>query len=359
MRLTLPLSSARPLIFAAVCARVVMGMHLDLAWLYNAGWISVLIAMLLCLPLGLLATYVTRACRERSILDALRQSSGEALTRGVCCVYCVLSTYETAVTARVLSNSVRHVALSETSALTLLVPLVLVAMLASYFNGQSIGSAARVWVKIVPFLVLIAILIQMKSYRVQWLLPIFGPGLEVIADGAVSASGWLSLSALVWLGADADAQGCDARMPVLGPMLSIGIVSAALLALLAVMSPPSVRADLTRAFQLDKLLSNGRASLSAQLPLIILWYNGLLFGATTGLFLSAKFMQAAFPKLDGRVAILLSGLLTGAIAMLGLAEQHTAVLFSRWLFPAVAVPFFLLLLPPAMRGGKNACKRSS
>ena len=36
MRLTLPLSVARPLIFATVSARLIMGVFLDMPWLYNA-----------------------------------------------------------------------------------------------------------------------------------------------------------------------------------------------------------------------------------------------------------------------------------------------------------------------------------
>ena len=55
MKLQLPLSLARPLAFAAVTTRLLMGIFLDLPWLYNAGWIAALGAILLCVPLGLLA----------------------------------------------------------------------------------------------------------------------------------------------------------------------------------------------------------------------------------------------------------------------------------------------------------------
>ena len=47
MKLTLPLSLARPLTFAAVTTRLLMGIFLDLPWLYNAGWIAALGAVAL------------------------------------------------------------------------------------------------------------------------------------------------------------------------------------------------------------------------------------------------------------------------------------------------------------------------
>ena len=55
-----------------------------------------------------------------------------------------------------------------------------------------------------------------------------------------------------------------------------------ILALLAMMAPPSVRADLTRTYQLDKLLANGRVSQTAQLPLILLFLPAGRFRYRTG-----------------------------------------------------------------------------
>ncbi|HIS03996.1 MAG TPA: GerAB/ArcD/ProY family transporter [Candidatus Pullichristensenella avicola] len=354
MKLTLPLSSVRALAIVAVSSRFLMGIFLDMPWLYNAAWLSALGATLLCAPLGLLIDRFARANDARSALEALEAHSGRLLTRCVSMLFCLICAYETAVTARVLSNTVRHVALSESSALSLLLPLLLAAMLAACLNGQAVGSAARVWLKFVPVLLLIVVLIQAKSYRLQWLFPLLGPGLETLADGAVGGAGWLSLFALLWLCAQRD-EGAPSRSGALLPMLATGAACALLLALLATMTPPSVRTDLTRTYQLDKLLSNGRASLVSQLPLILLWYNGLIFGTTTGVFLSAKFLQTALPRLDGRLAVLLCGSMAFAAAMLALAEQSAAVAASRWLFVAVATPTLVLLLPPLWKGGKTAC----
>ena len=64
------------------------------------------------------------------------------------------------------------------SAVSLLLPLLIAGMLAACFNGQAVGGAARVWLKFAPVLLLIAILIQMKSYRFEWLTPLLGPAAQ-------------------------------------------------------------------------------------------------------------------------------------------------------------------------------------
>lgn len=357
MRLTLPLSAARPLAFCAVGARLFTGLFLDMPWLYNASWISALVAALACAPLGLLADRFLRASEERTMAEALEKSSGKALTRGACAALGLLSIYEAAVVARVLCNTVRHVALSEASAISLLAPLLIAVTVAACYNGEAIGGAARVWIKCVPVLLLIVIWIQAKSYRLGWLFPLLGPGADVLATGAVGASGWLSMGTLVWLCVEKEEDRPLPRAPLLGAMLDAAALGAVLLALMALMAPPSVRADLTRTFQLDKLLANGRIPQGAQLPLIILWYNSLLFALVTGVFVAAKLAQIALPALDGRIALLISGVAVGAVAMLGWAEQGPAAAVSEWIFPAVGALMFVLLLPPALKGGKP-CARS-
>ena len=358
MKLTLPLSLARPLAFAAVSTRLLMGVFLDLPWLYNAGWIAALGATLLCLPLGLLADRVTRACPVGSIAGALEERAGRGVARSVFALLCLICVYETAATSRVLSNTVRHVALAEASAISLLLPLLLVAMLCACFGGQAVGGAARIWLRVMPVLLCIALLLQLRAFRPSWLTPVLGPGVEVLASGSVSASGWLSLSAVIWLCAQRDRKPEKRRHTAVGMIAAIGVFSAVSLALLALLAPPSVRADLTRTYQLDKLLANGRVAQGAQLPLIILWYAGLLFNVTADLFLAAKLLQLSAPRLDGRLSALLAGVASGAAAMLGWAEQTMVVYCARWLFAAVATLLLALFLAPLRKGGKRACARA-
>ena len=99
------------------------------------------------------------------------------------------------------------------------------------------------------------------------------------------------MAALPWLCADREENGAKQR-GALSTLVTIGIFSAAVLALLAMMAPPSVRTDLTRTYQLDKLLANGRVTQTAQLPLILLWYNGLLFNVTADLFSPRSFCNS-------------------------------------------------------------------
>ena len=102
----------------------------------------------------------------------------------------------------------------------------------------------------------------------------------------------------------------------------------------------------------------GRLSLppqTAQLPLILLWYGGLMFNVTAGLFLAAKLLQLALPRLDGRLAVLLTGAAAGTAAMLGWAEQSAVAVSARWLFAATGLLLLALLFAPLRKGGKAAC----
>ena len=273
MKLRLPLSLARPLAFAAVTTRLLMGIFLDLPWLYNAGWIAALGAILLCVPLGMLADRAARACRGGGIAEALEKRGGRAVARPVFALLSLVCIYETAVTSRVLSNTVRHVALAEASAIS--------PSSAAFVGGNALRLPGRTGHRRGgahlgardAVLMLIVLLLQFRSFRPAWLTPLLGPGANVLASGTVSASGWLSMAALPWLCADREENGAKQR-GALSTLVTIGIFSAAVLALLAMMAPPSVRTDLTRTYQLDKLLANGRVTQTAQLPLILLWYNG-------------------------------------------------------------------------------------
>ena len=84
MKLTLPLSLARAMAFAAVTTRLLMGMFLDLPWLYNAAWLSALGAVLLCLPLGLLFDRLLRACPLAPASPRRWRNARGALSRGLC-----------------------------------------------------------------------------------------------------------------------------------------------------------------------------------------------------------------------------------------------------------------------------------
>ena len=56
---------------AAVVARILYGVTIDLPWLYNSGWISVLLGGVLALPVALAAAQLRAASAGKSPLSAL------------------------------------------------------------------------------------------------------------------------------------------------------------------------------------------------------------------------------------------------------------------------------------------------
>ena len=52
-------------------------------------------------------------------------------------------------------------------------------------GGQAVGGAARVWLRVMPVLLVIAILLQLRSFRPAWLARVLGPGTEMLASGTV------------------------------------------------------------------------------------------------------------------------------------------------------------------------------
>ena len=55
----------------AVVARILYGVTIDLPWLYNSGWISVLLGGVLALPVALAAAQLRAASAGKSPLSAL------------------------------------------------------------------------------------------------------------------------------------------------------------------------------------------------------------------------------------------------------------------------------------------------
>lgn len=358
MRLTLPYGAARWLGCVAIGVQLSVEIFLHMPWLYNAGWISVLAALLLCLPLALLSGIFTRASGAVPVASALEQCAGAGFARAVCALFVPVALEQGVVAADALIGSVRYVELSESPAVSLLLPLLLFAVPAALLNGQSLGGGARVWTRVAAPLLALVILEQLKCYRTQWLTPLLGPGVPLLARGALNGAGMLCPFVIVWLCSEPDERDAQRRGLLAVPVALVGLVCAGLAALYAMMAPAAVGASLSDGFQIDRLLSNGRASLLLQLPLVLLWYFGLLFCTAGNIFLAAKLAQLVVPKLDGRIAIVASGLLIGALTLvedLSSALQGT----HKWLYLAVTVPFFALMLPPLWKkGGKPPCEPS-
>ena len=190
---------------------------------------------------------------------------------------------------------------------------------------------------------LIAVLLQhLGSYNLRWLTPVFGSGWTAIASGSVSAASRMFKAALLWLIAEPDARASRFRAKLWALPLCGGLIAAALLALRAAMAPALIRPEASRVFQLDSVISNGRASITTQLPMLVLWFAGLLASLALDLFLSSALLQRVAPRLDGRAAVALAVLASFSLALAGLAGRPQMLLAGHCAFPFLAIPFFLV-----------------
>jgi len=121
------------------------------------------------------------------------------------------------------------------------------------------------------------------------------------------------------------------------------------------MAPACITGDIWL-FRLDTLLTNGRAPLYLQLPMIVLWFSSMLHLLVGESLVVALLLQRAFPTLDGRLCSILASL--GAV--LAFASPLPRTLPSspipQWLFIgilAAAIPGRVVL--HRKKGGQNPC----
>ena len=342
-------SAAASLSLLAITARVFGGAAVDMPELHNAGWLAALLGGLLSLPLAWAAGQLRARCPV-SPFDALSERC-RPLLHAIAGLLAVIALWDAATVARTIASSASYVALNSLPMFFLLLPQLLICLWCLSLNGDPIGFAAGIWLRILPLMMMIVVLLQFSAFKPSWLTPLLGPGLPDLLDGALRISGWLSMLTGLFLIAERDPEGDDKRFrPVKALALCVAI-AAALLLLRGMMTPPLFKGKETSIFfQLDTLLSNGRAPLSLQLPMIILWFIGLLFLLLFDAFLCAAMLQRAIPILGKRIctAATLAGIC--GLALSGLPSRESALHVSSGLFAAQGALLALTMLALAIPG---------
>ena len=339
MKLQITDESAAPLIALAVSMRIVFGVVIDMPRLYCAGWLSALLGGALALPMAFAVQSLRDACGEAPL------ETNALLPRAVSAIFAILSALDGAAVIRCAAQTAGYLSLRTTSLTLLLVPQLLLCLWALKENGSAVGSAARVWWWILPWLLLIVILLEGSRYRFAWLTPLLGSGVSDILDGAVRAAGWMSLMLPIVL--------CSRR--ALRPVrltCFVAAVSAGLILLRTLMTPPLVHSDLTSRYaQFDLLLANGRTPLTLQFPLIVLWLVSLLMLLLFDVLSVALTLQRALPGLSGRFCIFAASLGCTALTLLGAGERADAMALARWLYAAQGALLTALMLQNGKKRG--------
>ena len=346
MKLQITDGAAAPLIALAVSMRIVFGVVIDMPRLYCAGWLSALLGGALALPMAFAVQRLRDACGEAPL------ETNAPLPRAVSAIFAILSALDGAAVMRCAAHTAGYLSLRTTSLTLLLVPQLLLCLWALKENGAAVGSAARVWWWILPWLLLIVILLEGSRYRFAWLTPLLGSGASDILDGAVRTAGWMSLMLPIALCSRREAEHPRRALRPVRLTCFIAVVSAGLILLRNLMTPPLVSGDLTSRYaQFDLLLSNGRAPLTLQFPMIVLWLVSLLMLLLFDVLSVALTLQRALPGLNGKVCVFAAPLSCMALALFGVGARTDAMALARWLYAAQGTLLASLMLQNGKKRG--------
>ena len=133
-------------------------------------------------------------------------------------------------------------------------------------------------------------------------------------------------------------------------MLAAGIAVATLLIVLRLMMTPTQLQRDGWSNRLDALLTNGRAPLYLQLPMIALWYAGMLHLLACEGFACAALLQGLFPRLGGMACAVVA---VAAVALLSGAGAQD--FFAPWRYLVLAmIAAVAALLPDRRKGGATS-----
>ena len=328
-----------PAAFAALVARIFLDLALDGDGIHNGAWIAAILGALPAMPYLL-------------CLDVLPndRSAGGPLWLLLLAVTALDVAHVLAVVVRISG----YLALDYVADLLLLLPVATAMLWGVGRNGDAIGYAATLWCRLFLVLMAVVILMQLRHYHARWLFPLLGNGWRDITSSSVRVSGWFVTGTAVMLVSDNGRGDRMNRHFIL--RLAFAPVTAALLLLPRLMMVPTGRQGLSWLGRLDALLTNGRAPLYLQLPLILACFAGLFHLLVCECFAASALLQRLIPKLDGRVCAFIVVLVCGFLALSGVISPILNAI-APWLFVMGSVGVTLtLMLHRAFKGGEASCE---
>ena len=330
MKQTLSPSAAMAGAGAAVLARLYYGLTVESPGSPGGAWLSALLGMGLALP----AVHWARPLGRQ----------GGALIP----LLLALTAVDAASVMEGTAFSESFLAFSHVAVPVLMLPLALAALRVTLLGGNAIGSAARVWMRALSVLMAVVVACQWPWYRPAWLMPLLGDGPAAVLRRGVQSAGWISMLAMGTMSL------CE-KPPRAGRVtvclaLSAG-VAAVLIALRLMMAPQLAGAVLSRSARVDALLTNGRAPLNLQLPMIVIWFMAMLHLLCFEGFLTAALLNRCFPRLNWGLCCAVT--VAGVYAMAAFGFRETT-----WLAAARFLTLLLAILAARMwrKGGARACE---
>lgn len=294
--------AATALIASALTMRMFWGLAVDFPFAMNASWLCPLLGFLIYLPLGF-AINQAALCGTESVWNNLCKGVSSRIKKALEIFFALILVYDSSVAVRLLASSSNLIALNDITVHILIFPLVLVMIAIVLLGGDACGNSARIWLKTIPLFMIVLFAVQVKHFRVGWITPILGGGLNSILNGAIYCAGCISLASLSWIVAVPDRCKKSIYVCMVAPCIAVSV----LLLTQHMSFPAMINVPFTRAARIELILSNGRMSLSPQLLLDVLWFGGLLQLISAEVVTAAAYFRIACNKIKlGWLAVLLS-----------------------------------------------------
>lgn len=338
LKLSISKSASIPAAFVCVTVRLFFDLALDGGTVHNGAWIAALLGALPAIPY-LLCLDAVQSNLSTATLPRLMLLSATALDAGH--------------VLRIVVRAASCLTLDHVTAQYLVPPLALMVLWCVWRNGDAVGYAAILWIRVFPALLLLVVALQLRHYNARWLHPLLGNGFSDIIRGSARASCWLVPATAI--GFAADRSGDDSGRHSLITRLFFAPAFAALLLVLRLMMAPTGLRGLTWTGRLDALLTNGRAALYLQLPMILIFFISAFHLLTCECFAASALLQGLTPAVDGRLCAAIVMVACTGLSMSGFTDTalESAV---PWLFVVVAATVALsAILQRDRKGGERPC----
>lgn len=303
MKLEISTKNACTAALVALVARTFVGLMVDGDYVHNGAWISALLGGIASIP-WLLCLVRLRNLRmdhrkvhalplSLSLLAALIMDASQMLSAIV--------------------RSACYLTLTSGNAVILLLPTCIAVFWCVTRGGNAVGYSAALWIRLFPLFMIAIVVLQLGHYQTAWLSPLLGPGWrEIIYGGARTAEWIMIVSSLLLIPSEHAGEKTRGTILIRTLVIAEGVLTL-LITLRLMMTPTMLKGSETWLKRLDSLIVNGRAPLYLQLPMIVLWFAGLLHLLMCECFTAAALLQQLLPRIDGRAC---AGMTISVIAAL-------------------------------------------
>lgn len=322
-RFALSFRSAVSALRLSIAVRLVYDLALDCENAGNGAWLSALLGGLLALP----ALVMYRDILASSLRDR------RAALAPILLLLCAL--IDGAGVLSGIARSAAYLSPRPVSEALMLLPVALAVIWCVSRRGDAPGDSAALWTRAIPLLLIVIVSLQLRCLNPRWLNPAFSEGFAAIQECALRAAGDIAALSGLWLLTDPQQDGPQSRRDILvAPMAGVA-AALPLLILHCMMTPPVVNGGASWLNRLDALLTNGRAPLYLQLPMIAVWLMSLAHLAACEGLLATGVLRRLMPHWSHALCAALAVLMQLALAV---NRQNTAFMleaYYRWRFPAL------------------------